>query len=138
IVQASLNYDRTVGSHHFTGLLLVNQRNYVDGTKITINYRGTTALLDYDFKRKYLLGVTVARNGNDLFRKENRYGIFPAVSWGYNLSEEKFFKNLFPFFDLFKIRGSYGLVGSDASYPSTVTSVIQYSTTGSNFYGNTT
>ena len=138
IVQASLNYDRTIGSHHFTGLLLINQRNYIDGFKIPINYRGTTARLDYDFKRKYLLGVTVARNGNDLFRKENRYGIFPAVSWGYNLSEEKFFKDLFPFFDMFKIRGSYGLVGSDASYPTTVTNVIQYTTTGSNYYGNTT
>jgi len=138
IVQASLNYDRTFASHHVTGLLLVNQRNYINGGNIPVNYRGTTARLDYDFKRKYLFGFTIARNGNDLFRKENRYGIFPAVSWGYNLSEEPFFKRLFPFFDLFKIRGSYGLVGSDASYPSTVTSVIQYTTTGTNYYGNTT
>lgn len=138
ILQASLNYDRTIGSSHFTGLLLLNQRNYINGAAIPVNYRGTTARLDYDFKRKYLLGVTVARNGNDLFREENRYGIFPAISWGYNLSEENFFKTLFPFFDLFKIRGSYGLVGSDASYPGTVTSVIQYTTTGSNYYGNTT
>ncbi len=138
IVQASLNYDNTFGRHHFTGLLLLNQRNYVDGANIPVNYRGTTARLDYDFKRKYLLGITVARNGNDVFREESRYGIFPAISWGYNLSEERFFKRLFPFFDLFKIRGSYGLVGSDASYPGAVPSVIQYSTTGSNYYGNTT
>jgi len=138
ILQASLNYDHTFGDHHFTALLLLNQRNYINGGNIPVNYRGTTARLDYDFKRKYLLGLTVARNGNDLFRKDNRYGIFPAISWGYNLSEEKFFKNLFPFFDLFKIRGSYGTVGSDASYPSVVTSIIQYSTTGTNFYGNTT
>ncbi|HWV69740.1 MAG TPA: hypothetical protein VN105_27955, partial [Chitinophaga sp.] len=114
------------------------QRNYINGVAIPINYRGTTARLDYDFRRKYLLGLTVARNGNDLFQESNRYGIFPAVSWGYNLAEEPFFKNLFPFFDMFKIRGSYGLVGSDASYPGTVTSVIQYGTTGSNYYGNTT
>lgn len=138
ILQASLNYDRTFGSHHFTGLVLLNQRNYINGGAIPINYRGTTARLDYDFKRKYLLGVTVARNGNDLFQENNRFGIFPAVAWGYNLAEEPFFKNLFPFFDMFKIRGSYGLVGSDASYPGTVTSVIQYATTGSNYYGNTT
>jgi TonB-linked SusC/RagA family outer membrane protein len=138
ILQGSLNYDRTFSGHHFTGLLLINQRTYVNGSAIPINYRGTTGRLDYDFKRKYLVGITVARNGNDLFRKENRYGIFPAISWGYNLSEEKFFKKLFPFFDMFKIRGSYGLVGSDASYPSTVTSVIQYATTGSNYYGGTT
>jgi TonB-linked SusC/RagA family outer membrane protein len=140
IVQASLNYDRTFGSHHVTGLLLVNQNTYIDGAKTPVNYRGTTARLDYDFKRKYLFGVTIARNGNDLFREERRYGIFPAVSWGYNLSEEKFFKNLFPFFDLFKIRGSYGFVGSDVSYVKEppVAPVIQYATTGSNYYGNTT
>ncbi len=138
ILQASLNYEHTFDGHHFTGLLLLNQRNYINGGNIPVNYRGNTLRVEYDFKRKYLFGLTVARNGNDVFRKENRYGIFPAVSWGYNLSEEKFFKQLFPVFDLFKIRGSYGLVGSDVSYPGTVTSVIPYTTTGSNYYGNTT
>ena len=138
IFQASLNYDRTFGGHHFNGLLLLNQRNFINGAAVPVNYRGTTARLDYDFRRKYLLGITVARNGNDLFQENNRYGIFPAVSWGYNLAEEPFFKNRFPFFYMFKIRGSYGLVGTDASYPGTVTSVIQYGTTGSNYYGNTT
>jgi TonB-linked SusC/RagA family outer membrane protein len=137
IIQASLNYERTINEHHFTGLFLINQRNFVKEANIPINYRGTTARLDYDFKRKYLLGITVARNGNDLFQENKRYGIFPAISWGYNLSEEPFFHQLFPFFDMFKVRGSYGLVGSDASYPSTVNSVIQYTTTGGNYYGNT-
>jgi TonB-linked SusC/RagA family outer membrane protein len=138
ILQASLNYERTFNDHHFTGLFLVNQRNYINGGAIPVNYRGTTGRVDYDFKRKYLLGITVARNGNDLFQENKRYGIFPAISWGYNLSEEPFFHQLFPFFDMFKVRGSYGLVGSDASYPNTVTSVIQYTTTGGNYYGNTT
>ena len=138
ILQASLNYERTFDAHHVTGLFLVNQRNYINGGAIPVNYRGTTARVDYDFKRKYLLGITVARNGNDLFQENKRYGFFPAVSWGYNLSEESFFHQLFPFFDMFKVRGSYGLVGSDASYPSTVNQVIQYTTTGGNYYGNTT
>ncbi|HEX6426876.1 MAG TPA: TonB-dependent receptor [Niastella sp.] len=137
ILQASLNYERTIDDHHVTGLFLINQRNFVKEANIPINYRGTTARVDYDFKRKYLLGITVARNGNDLFQENKRYGIFPAVSWGYNLSEEPFFHKLFPVFDLFKIRGSYGLVGSDASFPNTVTSEIQYTTTGGNYYGNT-
>jgi len=138
ILQASLNYDRTFNNtHHVTGLLLLNQRNFINGTAIPVNYRGTTVRVDYDYKRKYLLGFTVARNGNDLFRKENRYGIFPAISWGWNLSEESFFKNIFPFFDLFKIRGSYGLVGTDVSYPSIVNSEVQFSP-GGNRVGNTT
>lgn len=138
ILQAMLNYNRTFNGHHFTGLVLLNQRNYVNLFNIPVNYRGTTGRLDYDYKQKYLIGITVARNGNDLFQENKRYGIFPAVSWGYNLAEEPFFKQLFPVFDMFKIRGSYGLVGSDASYPGTVNSVIQYATTGSNNYGSTT
>ena len=138
ILQASLNYDRTFSNtHHVTGLLLLNQRNYINGTAIPVNYRGTTVRVDYDYKRKYLLGITVARNGNDLFREENRYGIFPAISWGWNLSEEGFFKKLFPFFDLFKLRGSYGLVGTDVSYPTIVNSEVQFSP-GGNRIGNTT
>jgi len=31
------------------------------------------------------------------------------------MNKEDYFKNLFPFFGLFKIRGSYGIVGSDAA-----------------------
>ncbi|OQP57746.1 hypothetical protein A3860_08960 [Niastella vici] len=138
ILQAMLNYNRTFNGHHITGLLLLNQRNYINGSAIPVNYRGTTGRLDYDYKQKYLFGITVARNGNDLFQANRRYGIFPAISWGYNLAEEGFFKEALPFFDMFKLRGSYGLVGSDASYPSTVNSVIQYTTTGGNNYGNTT
>jgi TonB-linked SusC/RagA family outer membrane protein len=43
--------------------------------------------------------------------------LFPAVSVGYNLAEEKFFKKLLPFVNLFKPRASYGLVGSDLLPP---------------------
>ena len=39
---------------------------------------------------------------------------FPAGSIGWNLAGEDFFKKQFPIFQLFKIRASYGLVGSDA------------------------
>lgn len=141
ILQAMLNYSRTFNGHHFTGLVMLNQRNFVDKERIPVNYRGTTGRLDYDYKQKYLISFTLARNGNDLFQKDKRYGIFPAVAWGYNLAEEGFFKRLLPFIDMFKIRGSYGLVGSDASYPKDfdpATAVVEYATTGGNNYGNTT
>ncbi|WP_207531766.1 SusC/RagA family TonB-linked outer membrane protein [Desertivirga arenae] len=144
IVTASLNYDRSFNGHHINTLLLLNRRNYINKFDIPINYLATTGRLDYDFKQKYLLGFTIARNGNDLFQKDQRYGIFPAVSWGYNLSQEKFFHKALPFIDLFKIRGSYGLVGTDvnttsaASTISQANPVIQYTTTGSNYYGGTT
>ncbi|MDP4209371.1 MAG: TonB-dependent receptor [Bacteroidota bacterium] len=135
VVQGLLNYDRTMGSHHVYGLAMINQRSYTDKAVIPNNYRGTTLRVGYDYKKKYMLEFNVARNGNDGFRPDQRYGIFPAVSIGWNLSEEALFKRLFPVFDLFKIRGSYGLVGSDYSY-TTVYNEIQYSG-GSNYYGST-
>ena len=127
-VQAMLNYDRYFGNHHFSGLAMFNQRSYINGGNVPVNYRATTLRVGYDFKRKYLFEFNIARNGNDLFRPDQQYGIFPAVSAGWYLSEESFFHNLFPVFDLFKVRGSYGLVGSDASYPTTVNNTIQYTT----------
>jgi TonB-linked SusC/RagA family outer membrane protein len=70
-----------------------------------------------------------------LFRADQAYGLFPAVSAGWNLSEEKLFHKLFPVFDLFKIRGSYGLVGSDYGYTTPAYNSIQYSTGATNVYG---
>ncbi|MXV16394.1 SusC/RagA family TonB-linked outer membrane protein [Hufsiella ginkgonis] len=137
ILQGSLSYDRAFGVHHIYSLALVNQNSYVNGGNVPQNYRGLTGKLGYDFKRKYLLEFNIIRNGNDLFRKEQRYGVFPVVSAGWNLSEEGFFKKTLPVFDLFKIKGSYGLVGSDKSYPGTILNAIQYNVSGgSTYFGN--
>lgn len=127
IAQVMLNYDRTFGLHHVYALAMINQNSLLNKADVPLNYKGTTMRVGYDFRKKYLIEFDVARNGNNLFRQDQRYGIFPAVSGGWNLAEEKFFKKLLPVFDLFKIRGSYGLVGSDKTYPSTVYNQIQYS-----------
>lgn len=136
ILQAMLNYNRTFSGHHVYGLLLLNQRTYVNGANLKVNYRGTTVRLGYDYKQRYLFEFNLARNGNDQFRAGERFGIFPAASIGWNIAEENFFKEALPFVDMFKLRGSYGLVGSDTSFSGTVDEEISY-TEGSNWYGNT-
>ncbi|RDC58352.1 TonB-dependent receptor [Pedobacter chinensis] len=112
-VQASLNYRRSFANHNTYGLVLLNQNSYVDGPVVPVNYRGLTFRAGYDYKQKYLIEFNAGYNGTDKFAKQNRYGWFPAVSIGWNLAEEKIFKKALPFIDLFKLRGSYGLVGSD-------------------------
>lgn len=136
ILQGMLNYDRVFHDHHVYGLLLFNQRSYVDKEKLKVNYIGTTFRAGYDYKQRYMVEFNIARNGNDQFREDERYGIFPAISVGWNLGAEKFFHNAFPFVDMLKLRGSYGLVGSDTSYSGVVDEEITY-TTGSNWYGST-
>jgi TonB-linked SusC/RagA family outer membrane protein len=116
-VQAMLNYDRTFKGHRVYGLALYNTTSRTDRAStpanVPSNFQGVTLRTGYDYKSRYLLEFVVSRNGSDRFVGKQRYGWFPAISGGWNIGEEKFFKKKFPFIDLFKLRGSYGIVGSD-------------------------
>lgn len=117
-VQANLNYTRAFGDHHINTLLLYNRESYkTKGDKminwIPQNFQGFTFRTGYDYQEKYLVDMTVAYNGSDRFKSDKRYGVFPAISAGYNLAKEGFFQDNFAFVDLFKLRASYGIVGSD-------------------------
>jgi len=69
------------------------------------------ARLDYNYADKYLLAVTVRRDGSSRFGTENQYGIFPAVSAGWRIDKEDFMKDSRIFNEL-KIRAGFGKVGN--------------------------
>ena len=66
---------------------------------------------DYALLNRYLLGVSVRRDGCSRFGENNRYGVFPAFSAGWRISGERFMENLRFLSDL-KIRGSWGMMGN--------------------------
>jgi TonB-linked SusC/RagA family outer membrane protein len=66
------------------------------------------------FKDRYLMSVSVRRDGTSKLVKENRYSNFPAVSAGWIISEEDFMSDQ-KFFSLLKLRASYGITGSIAN-----------------------
>jgi len=69
--------------------------------------------LNYTYLSRYLLTLTVRRDGYSGFGADSKWGVFPSVALGWNLAEESFF----PFKDLFsqmKLRASYGLNGNQA------------------------
>ena len=68
----------------------------------------------YNYGNKYLVDVTLRYNGSFNFPSNNRWGMFPAVSLGWRVSEEDFFKNNIQGIDQLKLRASWGLMGSDA------------------------
>ena len=70
--------------------------------------------LDYSYADKYLLGATVRRDGSSVFGADKRFGIFPSFSVGWRLSNEAFMKSI-TFFNDLKLRGSYGILGSQAN-----------------------
>src|SRR5690606_4606939 len=51
--------------------------------------------------------------GSQRFPKDHRFGFFPGVGAGWVISGEDFWKNNVPLVNHFKLRGSYGQLGSD-------------------------
>lgn len=85
-----------------------------DFTKWTLlSYLGR---VNYSFKDKYLFTAAVRRDGSSKFAEGNKYSVFPSIAIGYNLAEEDFIKNL-NLFTVLKIRGSWGMTGSQAINP---------------------
>ncbi len=66
---------------------------------------------NYKFDNKYLLQVSARVDGSSRFASDKRYGVFPAASVGWILSEEGFFSNITPI-SFFKIRAGYGRTGN--------------------------
>lgn len=67
--------------------------------------------LNYTYNDKYLLSLTVRRDGSSRFGKDNRYATFPSVSAGWRLSQEEFMKDI-KWLDDLKIRASWGQTGN--------------------------
>lgn len=73
---------------------------------------GVFGRLDYSFKDRYLVSAIVRRDGVSRFSKNNRYGVFPAVSLGWRISEEDFMLNTKDWLDDLKLRVGYGENGN--------------------------
>ncbi len=61
---------------------------------------------------KYLMTLSIRRDGSSRFGEDNRWGWFPAASLGWRLSQEDFMKE-FSFIDELKLRASYGIAGNN-------------------------
>ncbi|SDM34655.1 TonB-linked outer membrane protein, SusC/RagA family [Pedobacter steynii] len=112
-LQAILNYGRQFGDHNVYGLVLSNRTSDIDGARAPGNFQGYAGRVGYNFKSRYLIEFNAGYNGSDRFKAKNRFGLFPAVSAGWNISEEPFFKKNIRVINYLKFRGSYGTVGSD-------------------------
>ncbi|MBU3026237.1 SusC/RagA family TonB-linked outer membrane protein [Zobellia galactanivorans] len=74
---------------------------------------GLMGRLQYNYDGKYLFSASIRRDGSSNFSKENKYGVFPGVSIGWNISDENFLKNSDKISNL-KLRGSWAEVGNQS------------------------
>lgn len=68
--------------------------------------------LIYSYDSRYLLTASLRRDGSSKFAEGHQYGVFPSVALGWNVSNERFFEAAKNVVNEFKIRGSYGRLGS--------------------------
>jgi TonB-dependent starch-binding outer membrane protein SusC len=135
----TLGYDRTFGRHNLQALvgfaLQKNQYRTVSASKsgmpagIQVLDAGTTNIaaggnasqnvlesyfgrLVYSFDERYLLTVNFRRDGSSRFGPAYRYGNFPSIALGWNISNEKFYEPFRSYISQLKLRTSYGVLGN--------------------------
>lgn len=140
ILNLYTEYEDAINDHHFKGLIGYNQelnrydgfnarrdenisRNLgslnltsgiaqMDGQKFEWALMGIFGRFNYDYKNKYLIEFNGRYDGTSRFERSRRFGFFPSVSVGWNISEEAFFSPLRNTVQGLKIRGSYGSLGN--------------------------
>lgn len=73
------------------------------------------ARLNYQWKHKYLAGVTYRLDGSSRYNRNHRYLSTPSFSLGWRASEENFIKDKYKFINELKFRGSIGLSSKDGN-----------------------
>lgn len=155
----NLNYDVKIGNHSINAVAVLETQQYTEqnftatasglrfpqlgydniggnaAASVASAFNKWTLLsllgrVNYSYKDKYLVTAAVRRDGSSKFSSANRYSVFPSVALGWRLSEEEFIKNLNVFSNL-KLRGSWGMTGSQAINPYATLST--YGTTFSAF-----
>ncbi|WP_158795547.1 TonB-dependent receptor [Pedobacter sp. L105] len=168
LLENTLNYDKKIGKSSIQALagytFQRNSYNYLSaartdlpdgiqaidaGAGISTNTGNSTesdlvsflgrAIYSYD--DKYLLTASFRRDGSSRFASSNRYGDFPSVALGWNISNEKFFEPLLNTISSLKLRASYGVLGNqeigDYQYSASIASNVNYvsGTTQQKWYG---
>jgi len=82
-----------------------------DGSQTENNLVGFFSRADWSLRDRYLLSASVRADGSSRFGEDNRYGLFPAASIGWVVSEEPFARSLQRVMNL-KLRASYGSTGN--------------------------
>lgn len=86
-------------------------------TEVTSNYAGSMLVsfftrVNYNYRDRYFFDATLRADGSTVFSDGNKWGVFPAFSAAWRISEEKFMKNQRTISNL-KLRLGWGQVGND-------------------------
>lgn len=139
----TLSYDKTFGPHRITAVVGTEaissvyteenagrsvyfnnsfdymQLNSGEANQTNSGYASEWSLfsefgrVNYSLKGKYLLEGVVRRDGSSRFAKASRYGVFPAVSAGWVISQENFMTSTSSVINFLKLKAGWGKSGND-------------------------
>jgi TonB-linked SusC/RagA family outer membrane protein len=114
--QSKMPYSTTASG--FTSddfLRSVSAASIVNTTSASIDYKYASLFgrVNYNLADKYILNLNFRRDGSSRFGPNYKFGNFGSVGAAWIFSEEAFLKNRLNWFSFGKLRGSYGVVGSD-------------------------
>jgi TonB-linked SusC/RagA family outer membrane protein len=119
-LESALEYNGSFSDvHNLQTLLVYTMRQQKYGSANTLQLGlphrniSLSGRVSYNYDTRYFLEFVFGYNGSERFSKEKRYGFFPALSGGWMISNEAFFEDLKPTVKTLKLKGSYGIVGSD-------------------------
>lgn len=120
--ELAINYDNTFNDKHgVSGLLVSTMRNYVEANAGTLTLSlpsrnvGLSGRFTYSYDSRYFSEFNFGYNGSERFARHERFGFFPSVGAAWFVSNEPFWKGrVEDVITKLKLKGTYGLVGSDA------------------------
>lgn len=90
--------------------------------------------VNYSYDGKYLVSASLRREGSSRFGKNNKWGWFPAISFGWRVNQEDFMMGV-DWVDDLKVRLGYGVTGNDLG--SNLQSIELLSNSGTFWYNGT-
>ena len=114
-----LNYNRSFGDHHVTGMAFAFYQNLNTAETSSpdlLPYKRINSGISagYDYGHRYLLKFDLGYSGSEQYARDHRFTALPAISAGWTLSNESFMDQA-DWLSLLKLRASYGKAATDRS-----------------------
>lgn len=112
VFSTTVEYNRNFGKHDLSVLANYYMQQNVYSTLIySLRRMNIGAMANYMYDNRLVADVSLNYVGVPSFAPKERFGLFPTVGAAWILSEESFMRNAY-WLDYFKLRASYGVLGS--------------------------
>ncbi|MBQ7273530.1 MAG: TonB-dependent receptor [Bacteroidales bacterium] len=103
-------YDATMAWNFMASGVPASSNNKYSADDKLLSFFGR---VNYDYKHRYSLGVTLRADGSSKFARGHRWGFFPSAAASWTISNEEFMDNAHGWLDQLKLRYSFGTAGNN-------------------------